>query len=320
MSKIDALQVDLNLLRVLNALLDEGSVTRAARRLGVGQPAASHALTRLREIFDDPLFVRVGRRIAPTPRAEALREPLARLLADAARLVRHETGFDARRTRRAFVLVCNDLLASTLPRLTASLQREAPDARLEVTQPRPDDDRALEEGRVDVALLPTPKEGAGLVRRGLGPVTFGVLARRGHPGLGRSRSLLTEEAWAAHPHVMVRTGHGGRSIVGSTLADAGFHRRVGLVVPTFLAALVAVAETDLFFTAPRELVWPLLGRFDLVLLDPPVSMPEVAVAAVWHERYQADSAHRFFRALVEREVSATLAGGATRRRSARKQR
>lgn len=304
MNEIDGSKIDLNLLAVLQTLFLEGSVTRAARRLGVGQPAASHALTRLRALFDDPLFVRVGRQITPTPRADALREPLARLLAEVNRLVHQEPAFDPARTTRSFSLVCPDLLAPVVSRLTGRLGAQAPHARLEVMLPRPDDGRALEEGRVDLALLPMPEEGPGLVRRGLGAVRFAVVARRDHP-LGRARKLSGPQ-WASYPHVQVRTGHGGKNIVGSELARVQFRRRIGLIVPTFLSALLVVAETDLLFTAPRELVLPLADRFSLTLLDLPIAMAEVPVAAVWHERFHADPAQRFFRELVFTEVTAAL--------------
>lgn len=304
MNEIDGSKIDLNLLLVLQALFQEGSVTRAARRLGVGQPAASHSLTRLRALFGDPLFVRVGRQITPTPRAEALREPLARLLAEVNQLVHKEPAFEPARTTRAFSLVCPDLLAPVLRRLSAQLSAQAPHARLEVVLPRPDDERALEEGRVDLALRPLPEEAAGLVRRGLGKVRFAVVARRNHP-LARSRKL-TSEQWAAYPHVQVRTGHGGKSIVGSELARTQFRRRIGLIVPTFLSALLVVAETDLLFTAPRELVRPLLDRFALTLLALPIALADVPVAAVWHERFHADPAQRFFRELVFTEVADAL--------------
>ncbi|HEU4535555.1 MAG TPA: LysR family transcriptional regulator [Polyangiaceae bacterium] len=315
MSDFDASRVDLNLLAALGALLAEGSVTKAARRLGVGQPAASYALGRARELFADPLFVRVGRRMVPTPRAELLREPVGRLLEDAARLVRRGAPFDRRSSDRAFVLACPDLLAPALPRLVARLSREAPRARLEIVGRGEGDAAGLEAGRADLALVPTPREGPGLVRRGLGSLRFGVLARRGHPALRRA-GPLDARAWAAHPHVVVRTGHGGPSVVGEALARLGFERRVGLVVPTFLSALVAVAETDFFFTAPRELVGPLVERFELAVLDPPLAIPEVQVAALWHERYHADPAHRFFRTLVRGEIEAALGGTKRRRKPA----
>ncbi len=304
MNEIDVSKVDLNLLSVLQALLAEGSVTKAARRLRVGQPAASHALTRLRDLFGDPLFVRAGRAVVPTPRAEALREPLARLLAEAARLVSSESSFTPAKTTRTFTLTCPDLLAPVLPRLFGRLHAKAPSSQLQVGPQRSDDSIALEDGRVDLALVPTPQEGPGLVQRGLGAVHFAVVARRGHPF--KSTRPLTLAGWAEHPHVMVRTGHGGKSIVGGELARAKFQRRIGLVVPTFLSALVAVAETDLFFTAPRELVTPLAERFGLQLFDPPIAMTPVPVAAVWHERFHADPAHQFFRDLVLEEVAAAL--------------
>ncbi|MEM9452948.1 MAG: LysR substrate-binding domain-containing protein [Myxococcota bacterium] len=305
MNEIDISTIDLNLLVTLDALLAEGSVTRAARRLGIGQPAASHALGRLRELFEDPLFVRAGRAVVPTPRADALREPLARLLADVARLVRHEVEFDAATTTRSFVLICPDLLAPLLPRMSARLQGVAPRASLEVRNRSGDDARALELGQADLAVGPGPAEGAGLQTRGLGTIHWGVVARRSHPAFARGRRLRAR-AWAEHPHVLVKTGSSSRSFVAAALERAGVSRRIGLVVPTFLAALVAVAETDLFFAAPRELVAPLLPRLDLVVVSPPIEIPVIPIVALWHERYHADPAHRFFRGVVVDEFEASL--------------
>ncbi len=305
MNDIDVSALDLNLLKVLHALLAEGSVTGAARRLGVGQPAASHGLRRLRELFDDPLFVRSGRSIAPTPRAEALREPVARLLGDAARIVRQELVFEPSTTRREFRLICPDLLAPMVGELAATLAVEAPHAALTVTTRRPADARELERGEADVALTPTPSSGPGLVRLGLGRVRFGVVLRAAHPVLGRRRRLSTK-AWLGESHVVVRTGHGGESVVGSALARESLERRIGLVVPGFLAALVAVSRTDMLFVAPRSLVQPLLEPLGLRLLPLPIDLAPVPVAAVWHERFGGDPAHRFFRQLVRREVRAGL--------------
>jgi DNA-binding transcriptional LysR family regulator len=314
MHAVDVSRIDLNLLVVLDALLEAGSVTHAAQRLGVGQPAASHALTRLRALLGDPLLVRSGRRLAPTPRAEALREPLARLLAEAARLVRHEVSFDPARSRRTFSLVCPDLLAAALPRLVSTLGRQAPGARLDVLPPQSDDLRALEDGRRDVALVPTPSAGAGLVQCGLGRLHFAVFARADHPALVRGTRRLTRAAWAQYPHVQVRTGHGGRSIVATALAKAEFERRVGLVVPSFLAALTEVAESELFLTAPRELAAPLAAHLDVVWVEPPLTLPPVPVSAVWHERVTADPAHQFFRGQVV-EVLRAVIGARTAERS-----
>ncbi len=317
MNEIDISTIDLNLLATLDALLTEGSVTKAARRLGIGQPATSHALGRLRELFGDPLFVRAGRTITPTPRAEALREPLSRVLVDVARLVRHEVGFDAASSTRTFVLTCPDLLAPLLPRMSARLHEAAPHARLEVRNRGRDDAQALESGQADLALGPGPAEGTGLRTRGLGAIHFGVVARRGHPAL-RKRRTLEASTWVEYPHVVVRTGSSSRSFVGAALGRAGLERHVGLVVPTFLAALVTVTETDLFFAAPRELVTPLLSPLGLVVVDPPLTVPAVPIVSLWHERFQADPAHRFFRGLVVEQLERCL--GTKRRRGARRSR
>lgn len=307
MHTVDVSSVDLNLLAALDVLLRERSVTLAARRLGLGQPAVSHALARLRDLFADPLLVRSGRGMIATPRAEALREPLARLLADATRLVRHEVRFDPASSTRGFTIICPDLLATLLPRIVSRLRRAAPHAGLEVVHRSSDERGALEEGRADLLLGPTPAEGPGMRTRGLGRVHFGVVARRHHPGLTRGGQLRAQ-AWTAYPHVVVRSGSTSHSLVGQALAQAGVARRVGLVVPSFLAALVTVAETDLFFAAPRELLHPLAARLDLVVCAPPIAVAPVPVAAVWHERFDAEPGHRFLRDLAGEEVLAGLRG------------
>lgn len=307
MNEIDnwSTSLDLNLLVALHWLLEEGSVTRAAQRLGVGQPAASHALARLREAFDDPLLVRSGRSMVPTPRGAAVREPLRRLLADADRLVRHDSGFDPATTSRSFTVTCPDLLAPLLPRLVARLRADAPRARLSVNGRGADEHAALGDGRSDLLLAPAPADGAGLRQRGLGRVHWGIVARRGHPAL-RKDGRLRARAWTDCAHIVVQSGSTSRSIVGDAIARAGLERRIGLVVPTFLAALVSVAETDLFFAAPREFVRPLVGRLSLRVAPPPIAIPPVPVAATWHERFDADPAHRFLRDRVVDEVGSAI--------------
>lgn len=302
MTSIEGNGVDLNLLITLDALLAERSVTRAARRLGLGQPAVSHALARLRALLADPLLVRSGRTMIPTPRAEALREPLTRVLADVTRLVRQEASFDPSETTRRFTVICHDLLATALPRVVARLRTEAPGARLELVARSRDDADALLDGRADLFLGPVPSVGPGLRTRGLGALHFGVVARRDHPALADGRPLSLGD-WIAYPHVVVRSGG---SSVGRALAHEGVTRVVGLVVPSFLAALVVVAETDLFFAAPQELLQPAAMRLGLTVLAPPVPIPAMPVAAVWHERFDADPGHRFLRTRVSDEILASL--------------
>lgn len=305
MHDIDIAAIDLNLLVNLDVLLETQSVSRAAERLGIGQPAASHALARLRGIFDDPLLVRSGRGMSPTPRAEALREPLRRWLEAGSALVSDAGRDDPATTRRSFVVHAPDLLAPALPSIAVAVAAVAPQARLEVTSRRPDDDQALAEGRVDMVLGPSRETGGGLIRRGLGEVRFAVVTRRGHPGLGRS-GRLGKSAWSRYPHVLVKTGHGGSSIVARALEAQGGTRRIGLVVPSFLAALTTVAATDNLFTVPGELVEPLLEPLTLSRSKPPVPLPSVSVEALWSERVQADPVHRSLRHAVISAVEASL--------------
>lgn len=299
MHGIDVSSTDLNLLLALDALLAEQHVTRAARRIGLTQSSMSHALGRLRELFGDPLLVRAGRGMVLTPRAEALRDPLSRVLADVARLVRHEGSFDAASSTRSFVLLCPDLLAPALPELLAAMSAEAPHVRLEV---RPLDASA-DLAAADLALSRPRTDGPGLAMRRLGQLTWAVLARRDHP----ARRRFDREAWVRYPHVQVATGSGTPSVVDVAIARARLERRVGVTVPSFLMAPEVVARTDFFFTAPRELLRLLAKRLDLVLLDPPIAIDPVAVAVLWHERVEADPAHVWFRGVVARVVRATLA-------------
>jgi DNA-binding transcriptional LysR family regulator len=309
MARIDIASIDLNLLLALDALLETQHVTRAAKRIGLTQSSMSHALARLRELFGDPLLVRAGRGMVPTPRAEALREPLRRVLAEVSRLLREEGQFDAQRSTRTFVLSSPDLLAPMLPALLAAMRTEAPHVRLEVRAMAGDPSLELASGAVDLALAPARSEGPGLVQRSLGTLRWVVLARRDHP----ARRRFDAEKWVRYPHVQVAPGGGTRNVIDDAIARTGLRREIGVVVPSFLAAPEIVAQTDLFFTAPRELVEPIAARLDLVLLEPPIPIGPVPVASLFHERMQSDPAHTWFRELVVREVTRSI--GAPRRRS-----
>lgn len=306
MNRIDVSQMDLNLLVTLDTLLRTGSVTAAANELGLGQPAVSHALKRLRELFADPLFVRCGRTLAATPRALSIRGPLAKLLVDAGRLVQDDVEFDAITSTRSFTLCCPDILAPILPDLVSSLYAQAPHARVEVVARHRDDVAGLAEGKTDLVLNSGRIEAAGLHTRSVGSIRFGIVLRRGHPALTR-RHKLSARSWVAYPHIMVRSGSGSRSIVAAELDRKGLERKIGLVVPTFLSALHTLSQTDFMLAAPRELVRALVQPLGLVVVEPPIDLPAVKVAALWHDRFHADPAHRFFRTLVVERVQAELA-------------
>jgi DNA-binding transcriptional LysR family regulator len=287
-------ELDLNLLRVLDAVLRHRSVSAAAKELGRSQPATSHALARLRDALGDPLLVRQGRALEPTPRAEALQDSLTDALEGLRRLLERD-GFDPATASVTFTVACPDALAVGLPPLLTALS-DAPGIRLQVL---PED-----HGRADVYLGPMPQEAPGFVARRLGVLDQVVLLRRGHPALDDPWSL---EAYTTRwPHVLVGSGKGSTSIVEIGLAAAGARREVGLVVPSFLLAPHVVADSDLLFTSARQICVPLARRLGLAVRPPPLPLPTVTVAAWWSERWHADAAHRWFRDRLCATLTAVL--------------
>jgi len=290
---------DLNLLVALEALLEERSVTRAAKRVGISQPAMSHALRRLRDELGDPLLVREGRSMIPSPRAERLVGQVARVLAEVRRLLRDEGGFDPSTSERAFTLACPDLLALWLPELLGSMAAQAPRVRLEVVSAGAPE-RALE---ADLWLGPGPLERSGLVGTMLGRVHWAVVGRREHPAMA---GRLTVAKWTRFPHVQVRTGDLAPSFVDRALAASGVERTIGLRVPSFMAAVEVLPRTDYLFVAARELLEPVAAERNLVLKRMPIPMDDVSVFAAWHERLQADLGHRWFRQTVATSIRGEL--------------
>lgn len=285
--------LDLNLLRTLDVLLATRSVTETSRRIGRSQPAVSHALSRLRDALDDPLLVRQGNTLVPTPRAEAIGPALHALLLDLGRTLERATTFDPARSQRTFRLACPNMLAPVVPELLAAL-RDAPGCRLELVAVRGVEGAAV----ADVSLDLLPEDAPGIVARRLGELRQGVLLRAGHPLAGRER--LSLEDWLSVPHVFVRTGTADRSLVDLALAARGRERTVGLVATDVLLAAHVVARSDQLFTGPRAVLGLLAGRLDVVVVDPPMELdfPRATAAALWQERLASDPGHRWFRQRV----------------------
>jgi DNA-binding transcriptional LysR family regulator len=300
MHDIDLTDIDLNLLVALEALLKEQHVTRAARRLGRSQPAASHALARLRDLFDDPLLVSGSGGMQPTPLAESLREPLERALRQVESVLATERRFDPSTTARTFSLGCPDILAAFLPRILAWMESEAPGARMEVDAPYLDEfEEDLGQGRYDAIVAPIPDEATSRIRQGrVGAVSWYCLVRPEHPALEGGFDL---ESWVAYPHVVVRQERAGVNLIDAMIEEAGLSRDIGLTIPQFLLGPPAVESTDLIYAAPHILAADAVQRYDIVARPLPVPAPEVDAAVLWHERWDADPGHRWFRTGI-REV------------------
>jgi len=294
--------IDLNLLVVLRALLSERHVTRAAARVGLSQSATSHALSRLRELYADPLLVRNGRELQLTPRALRLLPTLERGLSDLQSVVSAEPAFDPKTARRLFTIGLADYAqAVLLGPLLRALEKSAPDIDLAVVT-FPNLTELLETGKVDLALVVTGSEFAAFSTRDLFGDRFMCMLREGHPLASKK---LTLERYVELRHVLVAPSGSPGSIVDTELARRGFERRVALRVSTFLVVPVVVCETDFISTMPERLAKQLARVYPLQLLRPPLPLPKFEFSLAWHPRFDHDPAHIWLRDFLS-EVSASV--------------
>lgn len=294
-------QLDLNLLVVLDTVLAERSVVRAARRLHVTPSAVSNALARLRGALDDPLVARSGRGIVPTPRAAELAPKLARALRDLDQAV-SGSAFDPASTTRQFTLAIADSgQLVRLPRLASLLDKEMPRSRLRVVGI----DTLLSSGglggtEVDVVVGALPEQGPGIHMAPLYDEHTILVARRNHPRV-RDRISKADLASLRHVDVQVAPGRGYRDLP-ARYARLGIERDVALVVPSFTTAAAVVAATDFVATLPASVVEVLGQRLGIRAVASPVRRLTVEIKLAWHERTEHDPAMRAFRAVVTRAM------------------
>jgi DNA-binding transcriptional LysR family regulator len=295
--------VDLNLLLVLDTVLAERSVARAARRLHVTPSAVSNALARLRATLDDPLITRKGRGIVPTPRAAALAPGLARALRDLERTVLGGD-FDPATAERELTLAVADAgQVVSLPPIVARLAIDMPRVRLRVVSI----DTLFSLGglastEVDVAIG-VGERGPGIHVQPLYEERTVVVARADHP---RARRKLTKAALAALRHVDVHVAPGrGSKALAAAYAALGVARDIAIVVPTFAAAAAVVAATDHVASLPATFVELLGARLGLRRVATPLPPVAVTINLLWHERTHHDPAQRALRDLILRVVAAT---------------
>ncbi|GAA4500747.1 LysR substrate-binding domain-containing protein [Gluconacetobacter tumulicola] len=294
--------IDLNLLTALDVLLDEASVTGAARRLGLSSSAMSRTLTRLRLTTGDPLLVRAGRHLVPTPYATDIRERVHALTRDAQAVLRPQhRELDLKALDRTFVLRASEgfLNVAAAPLVTA-IMKEAPRVRLRFA-PKPDKDvLPLRDGRIDLEIGVRGASAPEIRSRLLFRDTFVGVARIGH-------SLFHDEdislpRYAACRHVVTSRRGTFRGPVDDALEQLGYQRTVSVVVPGFPDAIKIVQQTDLVTHVPRLCLANLSDEFaetsGLRTFQLPVKTPEIAVSAMWHPRLDADPDHRWLRNTV----------------------
>jgi DNA-binding transcriptional LysR family regulator len=291
---------DLNLLVTLDVLLTEGSVARAAQRLRLSPSAMSRALARLRETTGDPLLVRAGRGLVPTPRALELRERVGQLVHDAEAVLRPAEEPDLETLVRTFTLRTSDGFVENFgPALIARISEEAPGVRLRFVQKLNKDSAPLRDGRVDLETGVIGEATAPELRvQTLFRDRFVGVVRMGHP-LGQGE--VTPARYASGKHIAVSRRGLKRGLVDEALKPMGLEREVATMVGGFSTALALARATDLIATVPERHTGNL--RAGMHSFPLPFTTPELTISMLWHPRLHADPAHRWLRACV-REVCA----------------
>ena len=301
--------LDLNLVRVFDALMTERSATRAGERIGLSQPAVSAALSRLRHALGDQLFIRRGNDMVPTPRAEELAALARSALSQIERMVEVPGPFDPATLERQFTIMGSDFISMLLmPRLSQRIRQAAPGVVLRLRDTSIGDvARQLREDSVDVAIEPPIAAEEGVSSRTLFLSPFAMVARRGHPALAtaglKPGDIVPLELYCALPHALRSVDGSLTGVVDMMLAKAGHRRRVMLTMPQFEAIALAVADGDYLAALPIQFAEDVTRRLPLDLYRLPVEVPPADIRILWHARHDSERAHRWLRETIAETVT-----------------
>lgn len=299
--------VELNLLVAFDALMRERSVSRAAERTFITQPAMSHALNRLRLLFDDPLFVRTPRGMQPTPRAEELIDPIRRVLRDIEALMGPTRVFDAAGREHRFSLGSTDYMEFLLlPPLMGLIQSHAPKVDVHTRQLGIDElAEELEEGQIDVGLgfAVALQSASHLRRETLFEDRMACMVRRDHP---LARDGLTLDSYLNLNHILISSSGDDQGIVDHWLEERGMKRRLELIITHFLSAPYIVAKTDMVLSLPLRIAASFESLAPVKTVAIPFDLPSYPVEMVWHPLREKDPAGIWLRDQI-RAVSRMMA-------------
>lgn len=306
---VDLRNFDLNLLLVFNQLLLDKSVSVAADRLGITQPAVSNSLKRLRTALKDDLFLRTSKGMEPTPYAQHLAEPVLYALNALQSVLTRRDSFDPLTSTRTFHLAMTDIgEIYFMPPLMERLSQLAPGIRMSTHRPNTGDlQNDMASGSVDLALGLQPNLQAGFFQRRLFQQRYVCVYRSGHP---KARTPMSLEMFSALEHVSVVAANTGHSEIDLLLDRAGVKRNIRLEVPHFVAVGHILHSTDMIATLPERFALRCQEPFDLVVSPHPVPLPEIAITLFWHGKYHRDPASLWLRQLIvdlfaDSEVSKT---------------
>jgi DNA-binding transcriptional LysR family regulator len=284
---------DLGLLVSLDALLQEGSVTGAARRVGLSTPAMSHALARIRERLGDPILVRSGRGMLLTPRAEALKPRVRSAVHEAQQALQPERPFIASELSRTFVVHATDYVLTILGApVDRILREEAPKVCVRFVPNTPDDPALLRDEGSDLAVGIYGELPQEMRSRQLLTDRFVCVVRKRHPVLNKRFTL---EQFVGLPHIQVAPRGKPGGYLDDVLRERGLTRTVARAVPYFVTALQLASETDYVLTISERIAKRFAEPLALELLEVPVKLRPYALSLVWHPRIESDAGHRFLR-------------------------
>ncbi|MEM5435986.1 LysR family transcriptional regulator [Paraburkholderia diazotrophica] len=292
---------DLNLLLHLDALVRCANVSRAAEHLGITQSAMSAALSRLRRVFNDPLLIREGNSAVLTERAMALAAQFRPLLEQWLDVTLDRGHFDPAQSRRIFTLYASDYVQfALLPALAAPLAGDAPNIALSVVPAKPHHGLAmLESNHVEFVAGYYPTPGSTLRMRPLFDDPVVCIVREGHASLDNDWNL---DAWLHYDHIdlAAHTRNAGE-LLDRRLEQMGKQRRLRVTMSSYLAAPAVVAQSDLVANLPKTVAQQFAGR-GFVIRPVPIAVPPIQISLYWHERYQSDAGHAWFRQYVTRQT------------------
>jgi DNA-binding transcriptional LysR family regulator len=293
--------LDLHHLRVLDVLLREHSLTRAAMTLNVTQPALSKTLARLRRYFDDPLFVRVALRMEPTPKALELQAPISSILESMRELRSEHVPFDPTTSTRTFNFCVVDAgVIKLLPKLVRRIAEEAPHVRLRVLQLDAENlESWLVSGKVDFAMGSFPTLTKAIRRQSLWVERYVCVVRNGHP---RIKGDPTPPEFAAEKHALVSTiGTGHAHHLAERAIEAVVpEENIICRVPMFISAALLAKHTDVIATLPLSIATVLAQDLDLLIITPPVKLPKIEIYQYWHDRLHREPGTKWIRGMFTR--------------------
>lgn len=291
-------KVDLNLYRVLKSIFEEGSITAAANRLHITQPAVSHALSRLRQSYQDELFIRQGRKMVATSLVYAIMPKIERALSLLDETLETQTQFDIQQHSQTMYIGCRDVLESLLlPRLMRDLMKNTPNIRLHSRHvPMTNIEKVLTNGELDVVLDVLVPVGKQIARQQIITEKFVLVCRKNHPILEQS---ITLASYLSFPHTRVTLKDADVDLLDMALAKHGADRKIVLRCEHFFAAVSAVEQSDLIITMPLTFALSLNNQMSIDIHNLPFEVPELAVYMYWHKNYTANPVNRWFRGKLQ---------------------